>query len=108
MKSDKMPNIIYADTESLIRKIDGCAINSENFSTTKIGEHIPRGDLMWTIWAFDPIENKHTLHHGKDFMKKCCEPLTEHTNNIIKVNIRLEIFSIIQVNIEVQQKGFVI
>ena len=46
MKSDKMPNIIYADIESLIRKIDGCAINSENFSTTKIGEHIPRGDLM--------------------------------------------------------------
>ena len=41
-------------------------------------------------------------------MKKCCEPLTEHTNNIIKVNIRLEIFSIIQVNIEVQHIGFVI
>ena len=36
-----MPYIIYADIESLIKKIDGCANNPENFSTTKIGEHIP-------------------------------------------------------------------
>ena len=40
MKSDKMPYIIYADIESLIKKIDGCANNPENSSTTKIGEHI--------------------------------------------------------------------
>ena len=30
MKSDKMPYIIYADTESLIRNIDGCVNNPEN------------------------------------------------------------------------------
>ena len=41
MKSDKM-SYICADFESLIRKIDGCAHNPENSSTT-IGEHIPCG-----------------------------------------------------------------
>ena len=41
MKSDKMPYIIYADIESLIKKADGCANNPENYSATKIGEHIP-------------------------------------------------------------------
>ena len=41
MKSDKMPYIIYADMEYLIRKIDGCAYKAENSLTTKIGEHIP-------------------------------------------------------------------
>ena len=61
MKSDKMPYIIYADIESLIRKINGCANNPENSSTTKIGEHIPCGYSMSTIWAFDHIENKYTL-----------------------------------------------
>ena len=40
MKSDKMPYIIYADLESSIKKIDGCANNPEKPSTTKIGKHI--------------------------------------------------------------------
>ena len=29
MKSDKMPDIIYTDTESLIKKTDGCANNQK-------------------------------------------------------------------------------
>ena len=55
IKLDKMPYIIYADIESLIKKIDGCANNPEKSSTTKIGQHL--------IWAFDQIEDKHTLYH---------------------------------------------
>ena len=40
-KSNKMPYNIYADIESLIRKMDGYANNPENSSMTKKGEHIP-------------------------------------------------------------------
>ena len=65
MKSDKMPYIIYADTESLILKIDGCANNPEKPSISKKGEHIPCGCSMPTIWGFDHIEIKHTLYRGK-------------------------------------------
>ena len=36
MKSDKIPYINYADIESLIRKLDGCANNPDNSSTTKL------------------------------------------------------------------------
>ena len=43
MTSDKMPYIIYADIESLIKKIDECANSPKYSSTTKIGEHIPCG-----------------------------------------------------------------
>ena len=43
MKSDKVPYIIYADIESLIKKIDGCANNPENSSTTKTGDNIRCG-----------------------------------------------------------------
>ena len=35
MKSDKMPYIIYADIEFLIKEIYDCANNPENSSTTK-------------------------------------------------------------------------
>ena len=41
MKSDEMLFVIYADIESLTRRIDGCANNPENSSETKICEHIP-------------------------------------------------------------------
>ena len=36
-------------------------------------------------WAFDNIENKHTLYGGKDCMKKFCKSLREHVKNIIKI-----------------------
>ena len=57
MKSDKMPYIIYANIESLIRKIDVCANNLKKLSTVKVGEHIPCGYSKSTIWEFDHIEN---------------------------------------------------
>ena len=57
IKTNKMSYIIYADIESLIKKIDGCANNPENSLTTKIGEHILCRYSMLTIWAFDNIES---------------------------------------------------
>ena len=66
MKSDKMWYIIYADIESLIKKINGCANNPENSSPMKIGGHIPYGYSMSIIWAFDHIENKHNLYRRED------------------------------------------
>ena len=49
LKLGKMPYIIYADIESLIKKIDGYADNPEKSSPTKLGEHIPCGYSMSTI-----------------------------------------------------------
>ena len=83
MKSDKMPCIIYADVESLIRKIDACANNPEKSSTTEKGKHILCGYSISTIWGFDNIVNKHTLYRGKDCMKMCCNSLKEYAENII-------------------------
>ena len=80
MKSDKVPYIIHAHIESLIKKTDGCANYPENSLTIKIGEHISCGYLMSTIWAFDHRENKHTLYCRKE---KFCESLREHAINII-------------------------
>ena len=83
MKSDKIPYIIYADTESLIRKINGCANNPEKSSTIKVGEYFPCGYSISTILGFDHIENKHGLYRGKDWMKKFCDSLKEHAKNIV-------------------------
>ena len=58
-----MPYTMYADMESLIKKIEEWANNPENSSTIKIGEDIPGRYSMSSIRAFDHIENKHTLYH---------------------------------------------
>ena len=81
VKSDKTPYIIYADIESLIKKIDECANNPENFLTTKIGKHIPCWYSMSTIQVFNNIENKHTFYGGEDYMKKFYTSLREHASN---------------------------
>ena len=60
-KSDKTTSIIYADFESLVKKVDGCKNNSEKLSITKICEHIPYGYSVSTIWTFDGIGNKHDI-----------------------------------------------
>ena len=38
---------------------------------------------MSAIWAFDHIENKHTLYIRKDCMEKFSSSLREQTKNII-------------------------
>ena len=83
MKSDKMPCIIYADMESLIKKkINGCANNPENFSTRRISEHIQCGYSMSTIWAFNYIEKK--LYIVEKLLRKgFVNLLRENTKNII-------------------------
>ena len=85
VKSNKMPYIIYADIEYLIKKIDGCANNPENSSATKIVEHISCGYSMSMIWSFNNVENKHTLYRGKDCMKKFNSSLREHATDILNL-----------------------
>ena len=82
-KSDKVPFIIYADLEFIIKKIDGCKNNPENSSTTKVSEHIPSDFSISTISSVRSIENKHDVYRGKDRMKKCCELLREHVMEMI-------------------------
>ena len=72
MKSDKMPYIIYADIESLIKKTDGYVNNPEKSSTTKIGEHLPYGYSVSAIRGFDHSKDKlYVMENIIDIEKKC-------------------------------------
>ena len=48
MYSDKMLYIIYADIESLIKKIHDCKINSEHFSKER---NIFLADIQWQLFG---------------------------------------------------------
>ena len=43
---------------------------------------------MSTTWAFDTIENKHSLCHGKDCMKMFCSSLRKHATHVINFERR--------------------
>ena len=49
----KVPFIIYADMDSLLKKINTCLNNPEKSSTTKITKHVPYGYSFFTCCSFD-------------------------------------------------------
>ena len=51
-----MPYIIYADPESMLKRIGGCVVNPEKSSTTKIREHNPCEHSVSTIFTFAEIQ----------------------------------------------------
>ena len=61
----------------------GCKYNTENSSTTKIGDHITSVFSMSKIFSFKSIESKPDVYKGNGCMKKFCESLREHAIKII-------------------------
>ena len=82
-KSIKLPFIIYANLECLLKKMSTSYNNPEESSITKINKHTPSGYSLFTHCSFDKTKNKLDYYSGKDCMKKFCKNLREHTTKII-------------------------
>ena len=82
-KSMKVPFIIYADLECLLKKMSTCINNPNELSTTKINKHTPSGYSIFTSCSFDESKNKLNYYRDKDCMKKFCKDLKEHATRII-------------------------
>ena len=82
-KSMKVPFIIYADLESLLKKMNTCNNNPEKSSTTKINKYTPSGYSLFTHCSFDTTKNKFDYYRDKNCMKNLCLDLREHATKII-------------------------
>ena len=82
-KSLKVPFIVYADLESLLKKMNTCHNNPEKSSKTKINKHAQSGYSLFTHCSFDTTTNKLDYYRGKNFMKNFCLDLKEHAEKII-------------------------
>ena len=82
-KSIKLPFIIYANLECLLKKMSTSYNNPEESSITKINKHTPSGYSLFTHCSFDKTKNKLDYYRGKDCMKRFCKNLREHTTKII-------------------------
>ena len=76
-KSMKVPLVIYADLECLLKKMSTCINNPNESSTTKINKQIPSGYSIFTSCSFGKSKNK------LNRMKKFCEDLRIHATKII-------------------------
>ena len=81
-KSMKVPFIIYADLESLIKKVSTCHNNSKKSSATKINKHTPSGYSLFTHCSVDTTKNKLDCYRGKNCMKNFCIDSKKHAANI--------------------------
>ena len=66
-KSLKVPFIIYADLECLLKKLRSCQNNPKNSYTEKKVKHKPSGYACCSICSFDETRNR---HRGKDCIEK--------------------------------------
>ena len=64
-KSMKVPFIIYANLEPLLKKRNTCHNNPEKSSTTKINKHIPSGSSLFTQCSFDTTKTSFIIIEAK-------------------------------------------
>ena len=81
----KVPFIIYADLESLLKKVWSCQNNLENSYTEKKVKHKPSGYGWCSICSFGDTKNKRYFYRGKDCIEKFCKDLKEIGMEIINL-----------------------
>ena len=69
----KVPFIMYADFESILKPIQGLENNPRISSTRGINNHVPSGWCVHSKFAYGKVENPLKLYHGEDCVKKFCD-----------------------------------
>ena len=69
----KVHATVYADHESLIKKVDGCRKISEKSSATKVAERTLSDFSISMISLFKSTKNKHDVCRGEDSTEKLCK-----------------------------------
>ena len=82
-KSLKVPFVIYAGLECLLKKINTCQNNSDKSCTEKKATHRPSGYSLTTCCSFDKSLNEQKYYREEDCMKIFCKDLKDQAMKII-------------------------
>ena len=93
-RSEKLPFIIYADTEALIKEMQNCDPNPQNSYTKKYQKHEPVS-FSYYIKSFDDNVYKSKLREytGEDAMEKFVEWIEDDVKEIANIPDMKMIFS---------------
>ena len=85
-RSERVPFIIYADTEALIKEMQNCDPNPQNSYTKKYQKHEPIS-FSYYIKSFDNnvYESKLRKYTGEDAMEKFAEWIEEDVKEIANI-----------------------
>ena len=82
VKSIRAPFVIYADLESLLKKVDTCINDPDKSSTTQINKHEMCGYSLITQCSFDEKKNVVDYYRVKDCWKKFCQDIKKQAKMI--------------------------
>ena len=91
-ESIKLPFVVYADLECLLKKMSTCQNNPKESSTTEINKHTPSGYSLFTHCSFDKSKNKLDHYRGKDCIKKFCKNLREQATKMTPLTTKEKIY----------------
>ena len=86
----KVPFIMYADFESILKKVDKWYVkrqkyeNGEKSYTEKINKHIPSGFCVYSKFAYGEIEDPMKVYRGKDCVEVFCEYIEKEAQRLFK------------------------
>lgn len=75
--------VAWIAAATIYQKVDACKKSSIKSSTVILGEHIPCGYSLSTIWVFDGIKTNYDVYRGRNCMKRFWKSLEEQAIVII-------------------------
>ena len=82
-KSKKVPFVIYADLECILRKTNAYQVNPTKSYTVKKAKHKTSGYSLVTYCSLDKSKTECNYYRGKDCIKIFCKDLKKQAVNII-------------------------
>ena len=69
----RVPFIIYADFESILKPIHGPNPDPRESYTSKVTHHAPSGWCVYSKFTYGKVENPLKLYRGHDCLEKFCD-----------------------------------
>ena len=83
VKSMRASYAIFADIESLVKKMDTCTNEPDKSATTQLNKHEMCGYSLVTHSSFDEKNNAIDYYRGKDCLKKFFQDLKKQAKSIV-------------------------
>ena len=78
----KVPFIMYADFETILKPIQGSSLDPEKSWTIGTNNHIPSGWCVYSKFAYGEVQDPLTLYKGEDCVKKFCDHVISEAHRL--------------------------